>query len=186
MAFLQQDAKVYVASGGVAATEVVAVGRRIARLNGQISIDLTWEFATARWRTRAIQDHDAFAIDGSITAEEVEWVASQIQHIASNVSVGSMALYGTALTSNSNTTANFYRITTSTIPKAMQYVFQFRRTDDGKLMQIYAPKAKLESYPMMFAGEDHTKHSLTWRLLASTNGKFIEVLHAANTAGAPG
>ncbi len=186
MAFLQQDANIYVASGGVAATEVVAAARKIARINGQVSLDLTWEFATSRWRTRAIQDHDAFTIDGTITAEEVEWVGSQINYLASNVSVGSQALYGTALSTDSNTTANFYRITISTVPKALQWVLQFRRTDDGKLMQIYCPKAKLESYPFMFAGDDHTKHTLTWRLLATSNGKFIEVQHAVSSAGAPG
>jgi hypothetical protein len=186
MAFLQQDGKIYVASNGVAATEVVASGRQIAKLNGAVTIDLTWSFASARWRTRAIQDHDAFAIDGSINAEEVEWVASVLNTISSNCTVGSQALYGTALSTGGNTTANFWRITTSTVPKNLQWVFQFRRSDDNKLMQIYAPKAKLENYPAPFAVEDYTKQSLTWRLLASTNGKLIEVNHAVSTAGAPG
>lgn len=184
MAFLQQDGKIYVATGGVAATEVVAAGNQIAKLNGAVTIDLTWAFASARWRSRAIQDHDAYAIDGSINAEEVEWVASVLNTISSNCTVGSQALYGTALATN--TTANFWRITTSTVPKNLQWVFQFRRSDDQKIMQIYAPKAKLENYPAPFAVEDYTKQSLTWRLLASTNGKFIEVNHAVSTAGAPG
>ena len=184
MAFLQQDGKVYVCSGLVTAGGVVTASHQIAKINGAVTIDITWAFASARWLTIAIQDHDAFAIDGSINAEEVEWVASVLNTISSNLTVGSQALYGTTLADD--TTANFWRITTSTVPKNLQWVFQFRRTDDQKLMQIYAPKAKVENYPAPFAVEDYTKQALTWRLLASTNGKFIEVNHAVSTAAAPG
>ncbi len=184
MAFLQQDAKVYIASAGATAAAVVQSANEIGKINGQVSIDLTWEFATSRWRTRAIQDHDAFAVDGSITAEEFEWRATSIAEFVSNLTTGSQALYGTTLALN--VTANYKRFTISTVPTSMQWCFQFRRTDDDKLVQVYAPKAKLEAYPLMFAGDDHTKHTLTWRLLASTNGKLIEVQHAVSSAGAPG
>lgn len=184
MAFLQQDGKVYVASGGVTAGGVVAAGNQIAKINGAVTVDITWSFASARWRTRAVQDHDAYAIDAEISAEEVEWVASVINTITSNAATGSQALYGTSLATN--TTALYWRITTSTIPKNLQWVFQFRRTDDNKIMQIYAPKAKIENYPAPFAVEDYTKQSLTWKLLASTNGKLIEILHAVSTAASPG
>lgn len=187
MAFLQQDGKVYVATGGVTAAGVVKAANQIAKINGAVSIDITWQFAEARWRTRALQDHDAFAIDGSINAEEVEWVASVIRTISSNAATGVQALYGTTLVTTGNSaSANFWRITTSTVPKNLQWVFQFRRSDDNKIMQVYAPRAKLENYPAPFAVEDYTKQSLTWRLLASTNGKFIEILHAVASQAAPG
>jgi len=184
MAFLQQDAKVYIASATATRAAIVSAGNQIGRLNGQVAIDLTWEFATARWRTRAIQDHDAFAIDGTITAEEFEWRATAMAKFASNLATGATALYGTVAALN--TTSTFRRITISTVPAEHQWCFQFGRTDDNKIMQIYAPRVKIESYPMVFAGEDHTKNSVTWRLLATTNGKLIEVLHAVSTAAAPG
>ena len=123
-------------------------------------------------------------VDGTLNAEEVEFVASNIARLFSGETVGSQALYGKALSTDSNTTADFWRITTSTVPQNMQWVFVFTRSDDDKEMQIYSPKAKLENYPAPFAVEDYTKQSLTWRLLAATsNGKFIEVLHGVTTAG---
>ena len=179
--FIQQDGKVYIASALATAAAIVTTANQIARINGEVALDLTWQFASARWRTRAIQDHEAFAIDGSITAEEVEWVASNIARLFSGETTGSQALYGKALAAN--TTALFWRITTSTVPQNMQWAFVFTRSDDNKEMQIYSPKAKLENYPAPFAVEDYTKQALTWRLLASTNGKFIEVLHGVSTAG---
>ena len=179
--FIQQDGKVYIGTAAVAATMLVTSANQIARINGEVALDLTWQFASARWRTRAIQDHDAFAIDGSITAEEVEWVASNIARLMTGDTVSTIPLYGQVAASFAS--ANLWKITTSTVPQNMQWVFVFTRSDDNKEMQIYSPKAKVENYPAPFAVEDYTKQALTWRLLASTNGKFIEVLHGVSTAG---
>jgi len=182
MPFIQQDGKVYVGTVGVPATTLVTSANQIAKINGEVALDLTWTFASARWRSRAIQDHDAVFVDGTLNAEEVEFVASNIARLFSGETTGTQPLYGKATAAGNS--ALFWRITSSTVPQNMQWVFVFTRSDDDKEMQIYSPKAKLENYPAPFAVEDYTKQSLTWRLLAATsNGKFIEVLHGVTTAG---
>ena len=168
--FIQQDGKVYVGTTCVAATSLVTSARLLANLNGNVTIETTWEKAMARWRTRAITDIHAYAIDASISIEELEFRASNVAVLFTGYATGSTPLYGTTAT------ATFWRIKTSTAPKNLQWCFEFVRTDTGKKMQIYAPKVQVENFPTPFSVDNFTMQNMTFQLMASTNGKLIEYL----------
>lgn len=168
--FVQQNGKIYFGTTGVVASALVTTARKIAECNGAINFTIEWQFAEARWRTRAIQDRDAFAIAGTMTVDEVQFRASTLKKLMSGVSTGIKALYGTTAT------ANYTQIRTSTAPLKGQFVFDFVRTDTNKRMQIYCPKAQCGNFPMPFAVGDYTKQNLSWTLLASTSGNILEIL----------
>jgi len=170
--FHQQDGKFYAATSGVVASQLVTAANLLAELNGNVTINTDWEKAESRWRTRAIKDRIYYAINASIEVEELEFKASNLSLLMTGATTGSMALYGTTAT------ATFWRITTSTAPRNLQWVFQFTRTDDGKKFQVYAPKANIANFPTPFAVDGYTLQNVTFDLMASTNGKLIEYLHA--------
>ncbi len=171
--FIQQDGKIYFATGGVVASVVVTTANEIAKCNGAVTFTIEWQFAEARWRTRAIQDRDAFAIAGTMTVDEVQFRASTLKKLMSGVSTGTKMLYGTG-----TVTANYTQIRTSTAPLKGQFIFDFVRTDTNKRMQIYCVKAQCGNFPMPFAVGDFTKQNLTWTLMGSTSGRILEILVA--------
>ena len=171
--FGQQDGKVYVGSTGCVASVLVTTANQIAELNGNVTIDTTWESATARWRTRGIKDRFTYAIEAMIAVEELEFVASNLNRLFSGVSTGSTPLYGEA-----TATALFYELRTSTAPADKQFVFEFTRTDDAKRFQIYAPKVQIENWPTPFAVDGFTLQNVNFNLMASTNGQMIRYLNA--------
>ncbi len=167
--YIQQDGKLYVGSAGMAASVLVTSANLLAELNGNVTVDTTWEKAEARWRTRAVRDRVAFAINAQITVEELEFKASNLSLLMTGAVTGSQPLYG-----ESTATAIFWRITTSTAPADKQFVFQFTRTSDGKVMQVYAPRAQVQNWPTPFAIDNFTLQGVVWDLMASTSGKLIE------------
>lgn len=171
--YIQQDGKLYVGSAGMAASVLVTSANLLAELNGNVTIDTTWETAEARWRTRAVKDRVAYAINAQITVEELEFKASNLALLMTGLASGSQPLYGEA-----TATALFWRITTSTAPANKQFVFEFTRTSDLKKMQIYAPKAQVQNWSPPFALENFTLQNVTWDLTASTSGKLLEYLIA--------
>lgn len=170
--YIQQDGKVYVGSSGMVASVLGSTANMIAELNGNVSFEATWEKAEARWRTRAVKDRVAYAIDATINVEQLEFKASNLARMFVGVATGATLLYGTTAS------ASFWRITTSTAPSPKQFLFQFTRTSDDKIMQIYAPKAEPSNWPTPFAIDDFTLQDITFDLMASTNGKLIEFLIA--------
>ena len=169
--FIQQDGKLYVGSAGAAASVLVTTANQVAELNGNVVVETTWEKAEARWRTKAVKDRVAYAIDAQITVEELEFKASVLANLFTAAATGSMPLYG-----ESTATANYWRITTSTAPADKQWVFEFTKTDDQKRFQIYAPKAQAQNWPTPFNTDTLTMQNITFDLMASTSGKFIEYL----------
>lgn len=167
--YIQQDGKLYVGSAGMAASVLVTSANLLAELNGNVTIETTWEKAEARWRTRAVKDRVAYAINAQINVEELEFKASNLALLMTGATTGSQPLYG-----QSTATAVYWRITTSTAPANKQFVFEFTRTSDGKKMQIYAPKAQVQNWPTPFAIDNFTLQNITFDLLASTSGKLIE------------
>ena len=164
----QIDGKVYVGSSGMAASVLVSTSNQIAEINGAVNIEMTWESAKARWRSRATKDVIYYAIDGTIDVEELEFKASNLALLFTHAATGSQPLYGTVAT------ANYWRITTSTAPRQLQWCFEFVRSSDGKKQQVYAPKAFMQNYPTPFAVDAFTLQNVTFDLLASTSGKLIE------------
>lgn len=153
----------------MAASLLVTTANLIAELNGNVTVDTTWEKAEARWRTRAVKDRVAYAINAQITVEELEFKASNLSLLMTGAATGSQPLYGEAAA-----TAIYYRITTSTAPADKQWCFEFTRTSDQKRMQVYAPKAQVQNWPTPFAIDNFTLQGITWDLMASTNGTLIE------------
>jgi hypothetical protein len=170
--YIQQDGKVYIGSAAMAASILGSTANMLAELNGNVTFEATWEKAEARWRTRAVKDRVAYAVDATINVEQVEFKASNLAHLFSGASTGTMALYGTTAS------AFFWRISTSTAPSPKQFLFEFTRTDDDTVLQIYAPRAEPSNWPTPFAVDDFTLQDITFDLMASTNGKFIDFKHA--------
>jgi len=166
--FVQQDGKIYVGTTGVAASGLVTTANLLAELKGNVSIEATWEKAESRWRTRAVKDRYAYAVDAQINVEELEFKGSNLSKLMTGASTGSVAMFGTTAT------GTFWRLTTSTAPKRLQFVFQFTKTDDSKRFQVYAPKAEVENFPAPFAVDDFTLQNLTFQLMATSAGTLIE------------
>lgn len=170
--FLQNFGKIYAGTAGVPATTLVTTANEIAKLNGNVALNVEWMFAEARWRQKALQDRVAYAIDGTIACEDVEFKASTAT-VLFTASSGAGDLFGAG--TGTNSTSAFWRITASTVPRKMQFVFEFRRSDNNRKMQIYAPKAMPEAFNVPFNEGDLTKHPLAFKLLASSSGRMVEM-----------
>lgn len=170
--YVQLNGQIYVGTSGVAASALVSSINELAKLDGAVNFELTFDQISAKWRTRVVQDRDTIAINGVCNLEGVQFRASTLSKLMSNVSTGTMQLYGSAATA----TASFWDIRASTAPKTVQLVFQFTRSSDSKKMQIWT-KAQTANFPMPFAVDEYTKQSLQLNMIGSTNGgSFLKIL----------
>jgi hypothetical protein len=149
----------------------------LAEVNGNVVLETNWESAESRWRTLAVRDRYAYAINGNVTVEELEFKASNLSLLFTGVATGSMPLYGMSA-AETNATALYWQITTTTAPKPRQFCFEFTRTDDGKKFQFYAPRAEIENWPTPFNVDNFTMQNVTFNLLASTSGEWAKYLNA--------
>jgi hypothetical protein len=155
------DAKIYAGTVGMAVSAVATTSQELARINGAVNIELTFEKIDAYWRTRALQDTETFRTGVALTCEEVQFRASTLNKIFKNVGYASTPYVATTATSFR------WRITTSTAPKQVKMIFEFTRTSDNKKMAIYFPRAESNNFPIPLGGEDFIKQNMTFRAVAT-------------------
>lgn len=172
--FMAIDGVIWVGSTGMAVTAVATTAMELARVNGAVNFDTTFEKVDAHWRTRAIQDSETFRTACAITVEQVQFRASTLTKLMKNVTYSGLnTLLGTTAT------AALWRITTSTAPRTVKLIFKFTRTSDQKRMQVYTPKAEVNDFPMGFGADDFIKQNFTFRCLAS-GATIMEIRVAKN------
>lgn len=160
--FLAIDGKLYWGSTGMAASMVVTSINELARIEGAVNFDITFEKATAYWRTRSVQDSFTYRTNVKITVEQMQFRASNLSKLMQNVTYVTVgAFLGTTATCSS------WLITTSTAPRQGRFVFDFVRTSDNKHAQVYAPKAEIDNFPAPFAGNDMVKQNVNFTMLTS-------------------
>jgi hypothetical protein len=176
--FVQVDGQIFVGTLGVAATTLVTTANELAKVEGDVNFNITYEQIESKWRRRVTQDRDTIAINGDCTINGVQFRASTLMKLHSNVSTGKTHLYGGATTA----TASFWEVRSSTAPKTVQLVFQFRHSYSNKKYQIYS-RVQTANFPMPFVVDNYTKQDLSFNMLASSNGgAFFKILEAATSA----
>jgi len=162
------DGMLMVGTTGQAVSTVATTSRELARINGAVNLDVTFEKVDAYWRTRAIQDTETFRTAVNFTVEEIQFRASTLNKLFKNVGYGSTAYLGTTATSAR------WRITTSTAPKQVKAIFEFTRSSDNRKMAIYFPRLETNNFPIPIGVGDFIKQNMTFRALA-TGGNIVDV-----------
>lgn len=155
------NGQIYTASVGAAVSSLVTSTNELAKINGAVNIEITFEKVDAFWRTRAIQDTETFRTGVTLTCEEVQFRASTLNKIFKNVTYGSTSYLSTTATSAR------WRITTSTAPKQVKMAFEFTRSSDDKKMSIYFPRAESNNFPIPIGIGDFIKQNMTFRAVAT-------------------
>jgi hypothetical protein len=160
--FMAIDGKLYWGSTGMAVSMVVTSTNELAKIEGGVNFDITFEKAQAYWRTRSVQDSVTYRTNVKITVDQMQFRASNLNKLMQNLTYATIgAFIGTTATCSS------WLITTSTVPRQGRFVFDFVRTSDNKHAQVYAPKAEIDNFPAPFAGADFIKQNVTFTMLAS-------------------
>lgn len=170
--YVQVNGAIYTATIGVAASALVTTTNELAKVEGAVNFEITFDQIQARWRKRVVQDRDTIAINGVCNVEGVQFRASTLSKLMQNVSTGATPLYG----ATTGATAYFWDVRSSTAPKTVQLCFEFTRSGDNKKMQIWT-RCQTANFPMPFAIDDYTKQNLQLNMIASTNGgSFFKIL----------
>lgn len=150
-----------VGTTGQAVSTIATTSAEMARINGAVNLEITFEKVDAYWRTRAIQDTETFRTGVAFTVEEIQFRASTLNKIFKNVTYASTPYLGTTATSSR------WRITTSTAPKQVKAIFEFTRSSDNKKMAIYFPRLETNNFPIPIGTGDFIKQNMTFRAVAS-------------------
>lgn len=158
-----------VGTTGQAVSTVATTSAELARINGAVNLEITFEKVDAYWRTRAIQDTETFRTAVNFTVEEIQFRASTLNKIFKNVGYQSATAYlGTTATSAR------WRITTSTAPKQVKAIFEFTRSSDNKKMCIYFPRLETNNFPIPIGTGDFIKQNMTFRAVA-TGANIVDI-----------
>ena len=174
--FVQVNGQLYVGTVGVAASALVTTSSKLAEFDGDFGVEISFEQISNNWRKRVVQDRDTIAINGVCNVGGLQFRASTLSKLMSNVTTGSMLLYGEG--GSTGASASYWEVRSSTAPKTVQLVFQFNNSYDNKKFQFWT-RVQTGNFPMPFTVNDYTKQDLTFNMIASTNGAgFFKILKA--------
>ena len=174
--FVQVNGQLYVGTTGVVASALVTSANKLAEFDGDFGVEISFEQISNNWRKRVVQDRDTIAINGVCNVGGLQFRASTLSKLMSNVTTGSSFLYG----GTTGASAIYWEVRSSTAPKTVQLCFEFTNSYDNKKFQFWT-RVQTGNFPMPFTVNDYTKQDLTFNMIASTDGggffKILKSLH---------
>lgn len=157
--------KVYSATSGVKAIESMELGE----FRGKAVLDIAFSKVEQKGQSRFAKEMFYYEGSAKLIFEEMEFKAETL-NLLWNISANSGGFMSDGIT-----IANIYQITQASYPAELEVLFQMRRTDNKKLMEIEARRAICESLSIPFPKTDFSVFDCVWLLLADNSGGIVRL-----------
>lgn len=161
-----------IASGSIYAdaTNVTAVaGKKIADFSGPVRYEVLFEKVLKSGQNRFHNGAFYKAGIAKVTLQKVAFLP------ASMYTIWSITRNAADTLADGSTTATSYKVTQSSQPNSLQFLFHGVRSDNGKQVEIRANKAYCESIVVPFGSTSVTVYDVTWLCLADSADNVIAI-----------
>jgi len=144
--------------------------QEIANFQGRVILDVSYESIVRSERERFGKNVYFHTGSAKLIFEEMIFKPSILEFLW-NINVDLNSTLNDGLTS-----ATVYKITQGSYPSYLQVLFQMRRADDGKKLEIEADRAICQNLMVPFSNKDFSVFNCEWILLGDNLENVVKVL----------